>query len=188
MVLESRGLHAETFASARQFLESVKPDGAGCVLTDVRMPDIGGIELLVKMKEAGLTLPVIVMTAYANVPLAVQAMKEGAIDLLEKPFKDDALLAAVRAALIYGEDKRARDNEIRAIRKKLETLTARENDVLAGLLKGRPNKIIAYDLGIGVRTVETHRATIMEKMGAGSLSELLRMSLISGVDASDHSK
>jgi two-component system response regulator FixJ len=137
-----------------------------------------GIELLLKVKNMGLSLPVVVISAHADVPLAVQAMKEGALDLLEKPFTDESLLSAVRQALAYDSGKRARDLQAQEIQRRLTTLTSRENEVLAALLRGQPNKIIAHELGISVRTVEVHRANVMAKMQAGSLPELVRMSLV----------
>jgi len=179
-LLASNGYSAQDFPSARSFLDSAEREGFACVLTDVRMPDMDGVELLIAMRAAHMTAPVLVMTAFADVPLAIKVMKQGAVDLLEKPFDSTILLAAVRTALAKGEDSREREAEIRSIRKKLDTLTPREHDVLSGLLAGRPNKIIAYELGVGTRTVESHRAAVMEKMGADSLSELVRMSLIAG--------
>ncbi len=181
-LLESSGYKVGAFTSAAKFLASLKPDDGGCVITDVRMPGMSGVELLAKLKEAGLAIPVIVATAYADVPLAVQVMKQGAVDLLQKPFTGDALLAAVAGALDNTGGRLTRKVEIRAIRKRLAALTAREHDVLVGLLNGRANKAIAHCLGIGTRTVETHRAAIMEKMCAESFSELVRLCLIADVN------
>jgi two-component system response regulator FixJ len=182
MLLTSKGFEARPYASAQGFLDCSEPDKFDCIITDVRMPDMTGVELLLKMKQTGLTVPVIVITAYADVPLAIQVMKEGAVDLLEKPFNDEMLLNAVKAAFSFGTGDRGRDAEIRSIRSRLSTLTARENEVLSGLLGGQLNKVIAHNLGIGMRTVETHRAAIMEKMQAENLSELLRMYLIADLD------
>lgn len=178
LLLTTEGFEVRTHASARGFLEAIGRHETGCVVTDVRMPEMSGFDLLAKMKERRLALPVIVITAHADVPLAVQAMKQGAIDLLEKPFEDEALLASVRQALTRGNGEQARTAEMETILARLATLTGRENEVLAGLLKGQPNKIIAHELGISVRTVEVHRANVMAKMQAGSLSELVRMSLV----------
>ncbi|MBY6242045.1 response regulator FixJ [Methylosinus sp. Sm6] len=177
MLLKTEGLDVVTHDSALGFLDSVDRAGTGCVVTDVRMPEMTGMELLFKVKEMGLSLLVIVISAHADVPLAVQAMKEGALDLLEKPFDDEALLAAVRQALAFDSGKRAQSSQEQEIARRLTTLTGRENEVLAGLLRGQPNKIIAHELGISVRTVEVHRANVMAKMQAGSLPELVRMSL-----------
>jgi two-component system response regulator FixJ len=182
MLLTSKGLDARPYTSAQNFLACSEPEKFDCVVTDVRMQDMTGVELLIKMKRARIAVPVIVITAYADVPLALQVMKEGAVDLLEKPFNDEMLLGAIHAALVHGSDQRARDAEIQLIRNRLATLTPRENEVLDGLLAGQLNKVIAHNLGIGMRTVETYRATIMEKMHAESLSELLRMSLIVDLD------
>lgn len=177
MLLATEGLDVVTHDSALGFLASVDAEGTGCIVTDVRMPEMTGMELLLKVKGMGLSLPVIVISAHADVPLAVQAMKEGALDLLEKPFDDEALLTAVRQALAFDSGKRAQTSQEQEIARRLTTLTSRENEVLAGLLKGQPNKIIAHELGISVRTVEVHRANVMAKMQAGSLPELVRMSL-----------
>ncbi|MBI1869254.1 MAG: response regulator [Methylocystis sp.] len=177
LLLVNDGFDVQTHASAKDFLGAVGPHEEGCVVTDVRMPGMSGFDLMTKMKERRVDLPVIVITAHADVPLAVQAMKEGAIDLLEKPFDDEALLASVRQALTAKNRYATRSAETQATLERLATLTARENEVLAGLLDGKPNKAIARDLGISVRTVEVHRANVMAKMQAGSLSELVRMSL-----------
>ena len=177
VLLEVEGFNVQTHSSARAFLDSVEPDEKGCVLTDVRMPEMSGIELLAKMKERHLTLPAIVITAYADVPLAVHAMKLGAVDLLEKPVGDETLLASVRHALTHGNDEKLRRAETQTIRTRLEGLTERENEVLTGLLMGRPNNMIANDLGLSTRLVEALRASVMAKMKAASLAELVRMSL-----------
>lgn len=178
LLLTTEDFVVRTHASARDFLTAVGQNETGCVVTDVRMPELSGFDLLEKMKEKHLELPVIVITAHADVPLAVQAMKAGAIDLLEKPFDDDALLASIRHALIRRYGQSESNSEAQSIRERLATLTARESEVLSGLLKGQPNKIIAHELNISVRTVEVHRANVMAKMRAGSLSELVRMSLV----------
>jgi two-component system response regulator FixJ len=178
LLLTTEGHEVVTHDSALGFLASVDPVATGCIVTDVRMPEMTGMELLLKVKGMGLSLPVIVISAHADVPLAVQAMKEGALDLLEKPFDDEALLVAVRQALAFDSGKRAQDSQEQEIARRLTTLTSRESEVLAGLLKGQPNKIIAHELGISVRTVEVHRANVMAKMQAGSLPELVRMSLV----------
>jgi len=182
LLLKSNGFESHPYGSAQGFLDCSDPESFDCVVTDVRMRDMSGVELLVAMKRAALSVPVLVMTAYADVPLALKIMREGAVDLLEKPFNDATLLSAVQKALSQGAGQRARESEIRAIRNRLETLTPREKDVLKGLLAGHLNKVIAHDLGIGVRTVETHRAVVMEKMQAENIAELLRMSLIVELD------
>jgi two-component system response regulator FixJ len=177
LLLTTDGLRARTHESADEFLDAVDSGGAGCVVTDARMPGMTGIELMEAMKAKNLSLPVVVITAYADVSLAVQAMKQGAFDFLEKPFDNDALLACVRLALAYEREEQFRAAETQSIQARLQTLTAREGEVLARLLHGLPNKTIGRELGISVRTVEVHRANVMLKMNAGSLSELVRMSL-----------
>jgi two-component system response regulator FixJ len=177
LLLTTEGYAVETHESPIGFLQSVEAADVGCIVTDVRMPEMTGIDLLLKVKEMGLTMPVVVISAHADVPLAVQAMKEGAMDLLEKPFDDEALLSSVRTALAHASGQKAQHTEAQEITRRLATLTSRENEVLGALLKGLPNKIIAHELGISVRTVEVHRANVMAKMQAGSLPELVRMSL-----------
>lgn len=178
LLLSTEGFGVCAHSSVKDFLSVVRRDETGCVVTDVRMPEMTGFDLLAEMQERRLDLPVVVITAHADVPLAVQAMKAGAVDLLEKPFDDDTLLASVRHAVT----RRCGDDEARAesqvVAERLATLTPRESEVLGGLLKGQPNKVIALELGISVRTVEVHRANVMAKMQAASLSELVRMSLL----------
>jgi len=176
LVLARNGFCVQTHDSASAFLDRVDADNTACVITDVCMPGISGLELLAKLKERRLVFPVIVITANANVPLAVEALKGGALDFIEKPFDDQALLASLREALVQNDGMETRQGDA-AVMAKLESLTERENEVLACLLKGSPNKIIAYELGISPRTVEVHRANIMHKMKAGSLAELVRMSV-----------
>lgn len=177
LLLTTEGHSVVTHDSPLGFLADVDNEGTGCIVTDVRMPEMTGLELLQKVKELGLSLPVVVISAHADVPLAVQAMKEGALDLLEKPFDDEALLSVVRHALALDSGKREQDTQAQEIARRLTTLTGREHEVLDALLRGLPNKIIAHELGISVRTVEVHRANVMAKMQAGSLPELVRMSL-----------
>lgn len=177
LLLKTERLAVLTHPSARDFFTTVAPDETGCVVTDVRMPEASGFDLLADMKALGIRLPVIVITAYADVPLAVRAMKAGAIDLLEKPFDDEALLKAVRQALSH-EAEGERNAESAAARERIARLTAREKEVLSGILGGRSNKIIAHELGTSVRTVEAHRAHLMAKMRAGNLSQLVRLSLV----------
>jgi two-component system, LuxR family, response regulator FixJ len=176
-LLESADLNARTYESAIAFLDDLKSLEPGCILTDVRMPQMSGLELIARLKALGVALPVIVMTGHADVPLAVQALKEGAIDFIEKPFDDDRLLDAVRAALEAGRRRRQEAVELDAITARLATLTPREHEVLGGLVAGHPNKTIAYDLGTSPRTIEVHRARVMEKMQARSLADLVRMVL-----------
>ncbi len=180
-LLTTAGLKVETYDSATAFLRHLPNIKRGCVVTDVRMPDISGIDLLHRLKELNVNLPVIVITGHGDVPLAVEAMKSGALDFLEKPFDDEALLGAVNAALQHEGADAKREADRTEIIDKLATLSNRERQVLEGLVAGHPNKTIAYDHGISPRTVEIYRANLMSKMKAASLSELVRMALIGGI-------
>jgi two-component system response regulator FixJ len=176
-LLASDGLPVRLHESASAFLEHMGDAVAGCIVTDVRMPGIDGIELLRRLRAGGITLPVIVMTGHADVPMAVEAMREGAVDFIEKPFDDDLFLAAVQSALREREQQAERDVQAGRARARIEALTERERQVLDGLVAGKANKVIAHDLGISPRTVEIYRANVMTKMQAGSLSELVRLAL-----------
>jgi two-component system, LuxR family, response regulator FixJ len=180
-LLQTARIEVRTYASASIFLDLTPAIGAGCIITDVRMPGMSGIDLLRRLKERNVDIPVIVITGHGDVPLAVEAMKIGAADFLEKPFDDVLLLASVRSALRQHEGDQKRHTERTEIDARLAALSNRERDVLGGLVAGRANKQIAYDLGISPRTVEIYRANLMSKMQAGSLSELVRMALIAGI-------
>jgi two-component system response regulator FixJ len=180
-LLKTAGIEARTYDSASSFLDDLPQVKAGCIITDVRMPGLSGIDLLRRVKELHVTLPVIVITGHGDVPLAVEAMKSGAADFLEKPFDDEALLTAVNAALRDQGASAKRDADRAGIIEKLATLSNRERQVLEGLVAGHPNKTIAFDHQISPRTVEIYRANVMSKMQAASLSDLVRMALISGV-------
>ncbi len=182
-LLRSADLDVSTYESALAFLAALPSVAPGCVITDVRMPGLSGTELLQKLKEMGVKMPVIVMTGHGDVPLAVEAMKMGAIDFFEKPFDDEALLASVQSSLGSWGEKEAREAERADVRARLESLSPRERDVLKGLVAGHPNKTIAFDLGISHRTVEIYRANVMTKMKAASLSELVRMALFNGQES-----
>lgn len=177
LLLESTGFVVETYDSATAFLAAVRPHSAGCVLTDVRMPEMDGLALQRRLSELDVALPVIVMTGHGDVPIAVGALKAGATDFLEKPFDDEQLLAAVRTAIEANQRSREAKQAVADIADRLASLTPREREVLDRLVDGQPNKTIAYDLGSSPRTVEVHRARVMEKMGARSLPELVRMAL-----------
>jgi len=177
-LLRSAALEVRSFDSAKAFLEVLPDATPGCVITDVRMPDMSGIELLRRLKELKIGPPVIVITGHGDIALAVEAMKMGAVDFFEKPFDDDLLLASVRAALRQQADQTKRVAERAEIEHRIATLSHREKDVLAGLIDGRANKQIAFDLGISPRTVEIYRANLMNKMQADSLSDLVRMALL----------
>lgn len=184
-LLRSAALEVRSFESAKAFLE-VLPDAAlSCVITDVRMPDMSGIELLRRLKELKIGVPVIVITGHGDIALAVEAMKIGAADFFEKPFDDDLLVASVRAALQQQEDQTKRGAERAEIEHRIATLSPREKDVLTGLIVGRANKQIAFDLGISPRTVEIYRANLMNKMQANSLSDLVRMALLADMLSSE---
>ena len=174
-LLDCAGLRVQAYESAVAFLKAVPAMEHGCIVTDVRMPEMGGVELIGRLKALGVPDPVIVITGHADVPLAIQAMKAGVADFIEKPFSDDAILGAVRAALARDSDRNQAQAERDQILAKLETLSQREREVLDGLVEGHANKVIAFDLDISARTVEVYRANVMTKMQAGSLSELVRM-------------
>ena len=180
--LMANGFGVRTYASVCGFLEKIGPHTTGCVVTDVRMPGISGLELVSKMKERGFALPIIVITAYADIALAIEAMKRGAVDLLEKPFNNGVLVKAIREALANWNNAAAIGAKDAIVSARVSTLTVREKEVLARLLKGLPNKLIAYELGVSTRTIETHRATVMSKMNATSLAELIKMTLTADVD------
>jgi two-component system, LuxR family, response regulator FixJ len=180
-LLRTTQIKAEAFASAPAFLASLPDDRLSCVITDIRMPEMSGLDLLRRLRELNIDVPVIVVTGHGDVPLAVEAMKFGAIDFLEKPFDDEVLLASVRSALERQQGQAKRHAERADIESRIAALSNRERDVLGGLVAGRANKQIAYDLGISPRTVEIYRANLMDKMQAGSLSDLVRMALIVGI-------
>ena len=184
-LLQTADIEVRTYASATVFLDLAPKLGWSCVITDLRMPGMSGIDLLRRLKELDVEVPVIVITGHGDVPLAVEAMKIGAVDFLEKPFDDKVLLASVRGALERRDGDKRRHGERAEIESRLATLSPRERDVLSGLVSGRANKQIAYDLGISPRTVEIYRANLMNKMQAGSLSELVRMALIAGMLGAD---
>ena len=180
-LLKTAGIAVRGFESAKAFLEMLPRIQSGCVITDVRMPEITGIDLLRRIKESNLDIPVIVITGHGDISLAVDAMKIGAIDFLEKPFDDDLLLAAVRSALNTEAGAAKHKAELADIHDKLAALSNREHQVLEGLVAGKANKVIAFDLGISPRTVEIYRANLMTKMSANSLSDLVRMAMTAGI-------
>ena len=180
-LLGTAHMQVRAFESAAAFLEVLPQLRGGCIVTDVRMPEISGLDLLRRMNELDTGIPVIVITAHGDIALAVEAMKIGAIDFFEKPFNDDSLLAAVRAALDSEAGQNQRKVALAEINDKLATLSNRERQVLEGLVAGNPNKTIAFDLGISPRTVEIYRANLMTKMSANSLSDLVRMAMTAGI-------
>ncbi|HZP19296.1 MAG TPA: response regulator FixJ [Bauldia sp.] len=181
-LLSAAGLATEVYESAVRFLERLPEAKSGCIITDVRMPGMSGMDLLKLLAERQVGLPVIVITGHGDVALAVEAMKRGAVDFLEKPFDDEALMAAVNSALAARQNAAAEEEQRVEIAARLARLSERERQVLLGLVAGSPNKTIAYDLGISPRTVEVYRANLMTKMQARSLPELVRMALLAGLD------
>jgi len=180
-LLGTVGMKVQTYESAMAFLAVAPEIKSGCIITDVRMPEVSGLDLLRRVRELELGIPVIMITGHGDVPLAVEAMKIGALDFLEKPFDDEVILASVRSALNQLDQDQRRQTERSDIQGRLETLSNRERDVLQGLVAGHANKQIAYDLGISPRTIEIYRANLMTKMQASSLSNLVRMALIAGI-------
>ena len=180
-VLEMNDLPARTYASAREFLDVAGDLKGGCIVTDVRMPDMGGLELVRHLKERGVTLPVIVITGHGDVPLAVEAMRAGVIDFIEKPFDDETLVKSIRWALEAQAESDLHIQERKRFEEMLATLSGREKDVLRGVVAGKMNKVIAHELGISIRTVEVYRANVMNKTHASGLSELVRIALLAGV-------
>ena len=180
-LLRTARLDVLGYPSATAFLEALPEANLSCVITDVRMPGMSGIDLLRRLRERKISVPVIVITGHGDIPLAVEAMRIGAIDFLEKPFDDEVLIASVKAALRQKEGEVKRHGERAGIEGRLAALSNRERDVLGGLVAGRANKQIAFDLGISPRTVEIYRANLMSKMQAGSLSDLVRMALIAEI-------
>jgi len=180
-LLDCAGLTVQSYPSAIAFIDAVPDMAHGCIVTDVRMPEMSGVELVGKLKEMGVADPVIVITGHADVPMAIEAMKKGVCDFIEKPFSDEAILAAVHSALADAGDRLKRQAQQDAINTRLESLSLREREVLEGLIEGKANKVIAFDLGISARTVEVYRANVMAKMQARSLSELVRLAMLVSV-------
>lgn len=182
-LIESVGLRVKTFDSADAFLAACYPGLAGCLLLDVRMPGMSGLELQSHLKRQEFRMPVIIITGHGDVAMAVQAMKDGAVDFIEKPFNDEALLGSIRKALDYDKERRGVNALKAEVAARLAELTPREHEVMMMVTDGKSNKEIAAALGVSTKTIEAHRARVMEKMRAGSLAELVRMALIGdGID------
>ena len=179
-LLSTAGLAVRIHESADAFLKVLPEVQEGCIVTDVRMPGTDGIELQRRLAGAGVELPVIVMTGHGDIALAVEAMKAGAFDFIEKPFDDQILLAAIKVALSRHAGDRERSVRAAQVRDRMKLLSARERQVMEGLVAGKPNRIIAHDLGISARAVEIYRANVMTKMHADNLSVLVRMVLLEG--------
>jgi two-component system response regulator FixJ len=181
ILLESKGYRVRSFGSAPEFLAAAPSLPIGCLIVDIRMPEMDGLELQERLRVRALDFPLIVITGHADVPLAVRAMKAGAVDFIEKPFASETLLDSLDGALSRLASPSERDPATDTAVAKLALLSSREREVLEGLLAGLPNKSIAYDLAISPRTVEIHRARVMDKIGARSLSELIRLALAAGM-------
>ena len=182
VLLRAAGHSTRLFACAKDFLEIARIQRAGCVLLDVRLPDGDGIEVLDQLVQSGFAPPVIIITGHGDVPMAVKAMRLGALDFVEKPLDPDALLDSVDHALAAYRQQRQCEAQAREARAQLSRLTPRETDIMRKLVIGQPNKVIASELGLSPRTVEIHRARVMEKTGAKSLSHLVRLAISAGVD------
>lgn len=177
ILMESNGIGVETFATAEAFLESFRPEYAGCLVLDIHMPGISGLELQEILRQKEVSIPIIFFTAQGSVPIAVHAVKKGAVDFIEKPFECKDLLERVREALRLDAESRQRKNECVSIACRLASLTPRESEVMDRIIAGRLNKIIAEELHICIKTVEAHRARVMEKMRVDSVAELVRITL-----------
>jgi two-component system, LuxR family, response regulator FixJ len=177
LLLKTENLRVTTYADARAILEGVDASTPGCLVLDVRLPDMDGLTLQRELKARGVQMPVVFITGHGDIPMAVRAVSEGALDFLEKPFHDEALIEGVRQGLDIDAQQRAGAAEMAQVEERLHSLTPRERQVLECLLDGKPNKLIARDLDVSVRTVEIHRSNLMQKMGAKSASHLARIAL-----------
>jgi two-component system, LuxR family, response regulator FixJ len=180
-MLRTSGYVVKTYASGVEFLNQVKDATPGCILLDVLMPEVDGLEVQRRLRAQGIFFPVIVMTAHGDVTVSVQAMKSGAVDFIEKPFEKAVLLGAIEDGFARLEQSARRHARAEEARARLQALTPREMDVMKGLVRGHPNKTIAYDLGISPRTIEIYRANLMTKLGVISLSEALRVAFAAGL-------
>ena len=180
-LLDSAGLHAISYETSLAFLDAAPNLLPGCLLLDIKMPGMDGLELQAVLRHRDVLIPVIMMTGHADVQSAVRAMKNGAVDFIEKPYSDDVLLGAIEAALAR-VDRADLGRETAEAAKRIATLTPREHEVLLALVMGRPNKIIASDLGISIRTVEVHRARMMDRLGVRQLAEAVRLAVLARMD------
>ncbi len=174
-LIRSVGLRVETYPSAAAFLEAERPPGVACLILDVRMPGLSGLELQSRMAQSGPAIPIIFITGHGDIPMAVLAMKKGAVEFLSKPFRDDDLLAAIHSAMERARDSHREESEVGEIRRRYALLTAREKEVIAYIVKGALNKQAASELGVSEMTVKVHRHNIMHKMGVSRLPDLVRM-------------
>ena len=175
LLLKSVGLPVETFGAAQEFIDTFDAERAGCLVLDIRMPGMSGLELQQRLNEMHAIIPIVFITGHGDVPMAVEAMQHGAVDFIQKPFRDQDLIDRINQALEKDRDNRAGLRERDAIRRRMQQLTPREREVLDLVTQGKANKVIAGDLSVSQRTVEIHRARVMEKMGASSLAHLVRM-------------
>ncbi len=182
-LLTMAGFTVRVHDSASGFLAAAKTITKACLITDLRMPDMSGVELLEKLKETGTSIPAVVITGHGDVPMAVAAMKAGAVDFIEKPFEDETLVEAIKRAASQLEESPVSTVDAATLRARLNSLSERERQVLSAVVAGLPNKTIGFDLGISPRTIEVHRANIMSKMQARNLPELVRMSIAMGLSA-----
>ncbi len=176
-LLESRGLKVELYASGEEFLQAFDNGFCGCLVLDVRMPGISGLDLYEQLRERACTLPVIYITGHGDVPMAVSALKKGATDFIEKPFNDQDMLGLIESCMEQDRAASARRAESASVAQRLDSLTQRENEVLGLVVGGKLNKQIADELGISIKTVEVHRSRVMQKMGANSVAELVQLTL-----------
>ena len=174
-LFDSVGLETRTYATARDFLATSLADRPGCIIIDIRLPDVNGLDFQAQLTHMGVQLPVVMMTGYGDIPMSVRAMKRGAVDFLSKPFRDQDMLDAVLAALAHDRRRRAADDDVAAIQHRFATLSPRERQVMLLVTAGKMNKQVAGDLGISEITVKIHRGAAMRKMGARTLAELVRM-------------
>lgn len=184
-LMDSVGLNAETFASAQEFLTRYTPSLWGCLVLDIRMLGMSGLELQDELTRRGSLLPTIFITGHGDVPMAVQAMRRGAMDFIQKPFREQDLLDSINLALENGAKIRESELERQTVRRQVESLTPREREVMDKIIAGKSNKVIATDLGLSQRTVEVHRANVMEKLQVRSLADLVRLVTHAGLDVVD---
>lgn len=177
LLLKSVSIETETYASAQEFLAAYDPSRSGCLVLDVRMPGMSGLDLQTHLAEQDIRIPIVIVTGHGDVPMAVRAVKMGAVDLIEKPFRDQVLLECVQKALNLDKELRKDAEECKAIKARLSDLTPREHQIMQMVVSGKPNKVIAKELGLSQKTVEFHRAHVMAKTEAGSVAELVRLAM-----------
>lgn len=187
-LIESVGMRVETYATADEFIQNYYPGRAGCLLLDVRMPGMSGLELQEHFLKHQINIPIIIITGHGDVPMAVRAMKSGAVDFIEKPFNDELLLESIRNALALDTEQRKTQAERAEIATRLANLTPREHEVMEMVTAGKANKEIAQALGVSAKTVEAHRSRVMEKMQADSLADLVKMAVAANINISDENE